>query len=339
MKHIRNILLCLLCCICCACHNIDEQPNTVNGNFELLWQLFDEHYCYFDAKGVDWRAVHDDFAPRAENCRTQRELFILCSEMLDCLRDGHVNLISSFDTYSYREWWAGYPQNFNRRVLLENYLYFSYASINGITYAVLPCNVGYIHIPSFSTPIGEGNLDNILASMAGCRALIVDVRDNGGGDLTMAERWGSRFVTERTLAGYVSHKTGPGHNDFSEPYPFYYSPQPLRYVWTKPVAVLTNRSTFSAANTFVGFMRGRENVTLVGDRTGGGSGMPISYELPVGWGVRMSAAPMLDAKGQSTEEGIVPDIRVDITDADIAAGRDAILDRAINFLTAPAQYD
>ena len=55
--------------------------------------------------------------------------------------------------------------------------------------------------------------------------------------------------------------------------------------------LLINRHSYSATNDFVNAMRYFPNVTLVGDKTGGGSGLPFSSELPNGWGVRFSASP------------------------------------------------
>ncbi|MCF0236758.1 MAG: peptidase S41, partial [Bacteroidaceae bacterium] len=102
--------------------------------------------------------------------------------------------------------------------------------------------------------------------------------------------------------------------------------------WQKPVVVLTNRSTYSAANAFVMYMRQLPNVTLVGDRTGGGSGMPFSSELPNGWSLRFSASPMFTPAMQHTEFGIDPDLKVDITAADWQRGVDTILETAIDHL-------
>ena len=46
--------------------------------------------------------------------------------MLDELKDGHVNLSSSFNTSYYRRWWSDYPQDFNFRTLQQYYLGFDY---------------------------------------------------------------------------------------------------------------------------------------------------------------------------------------------------------------------
>ena len=54
--------------------------------------------------------------------------------------------------------------------------------------------------------------------------------------------------------------------------------------------------------------------------------MPFSSELPNGWGVRFSACPMYDYQKQSTEFGIAPDYKVDMTAADFHRGIDTIIE-------------
>ena len=74
----------------------------------------------------------------------------------------------------------------------------------------------------------------------------------------------------------------------------------------------------------------------MGDRTGGGSGLPFSSELPNGWSIRFSACPMLDINKQHTEFGIDPDISVSMTEEDMAKGKDTIIDSAIELLLSKA---
>lgn len=320
-----------------SCHDIEEWNDNPTGNFEALWTILDEHYCFFNEKEIDWNEVHDRYALKISDKMTDEELFLVCADMLNELKDGHVNLSASFNTSYYRKWWSDYPQNYNARVIEEYYFNFNYRSSGGINFGILPQNIGYMHYSSFSYGIGESNLDEILAYFATCDGLIIDIRDNGGGDMTNVETLVRRFITDRTLVGYISHKTGPGHNDFSEPRAYYYDPaESGRIMWGKPVAVLTNRSTFSAANNFVSIMKLLPHVTVIGDVTGGGSGMPFSSEIPCGWGVRFSACSILDAQGNSTEAGVSPTQGFDI-DMDLAAtldGKDTILDAAITFLTS-----
>ena len=75
-------------------------------------------------------------------------------------------------------------------------------------------------------------------------------------------------------------------------------------------------------------MKALPRVTIVGDRTGGGSGLPFSSELPNGWSVRFSACPSFDADMQHTEFGIEPDVKVSMSDEDRAKGVDTIIETA-----------
>ena len=64
----------------------------------------------------------------------------------------------------------------------------------------------------------------MLKKLEICDGLIIDVRNNGGGNLTTAQKLAARFTNEKVLVGYIRHKTGPGHNDFSDPEPVYQEP-------------------------------------------------------------------------------------------------------------------
>ena len=187
---------------------------------------------------------------------------------------------------------------------------------------------------SFSSSSGEGNLDQILAYLSTSTGLIIDVRSNGGGSLSNVETLVSRFINQETLVGYISHKTGPGHQDFSELYPIKYSPS-NRIRYQKPVVVLANRGTYSAANNFVSVMKELPQVVVMGDITGGGSGLPFSSELPNGWSIRFSASPIYDASRQHTEFGVAPTegYKMDMDLEQAEQGHDTILDRAIAYLT------
>lgn len=318
-----------------ACHDMEEYTDDPRGNFEALWSILDEHYCFFDSKNVDWNKVHDTYSRRISDRMTREELFIVCADMLAELRDGHVNLSAPFNTSYYRAWWSDYPQNFNKRLIEESYFNFNYRQSSGMMYGLLENNIGYIYYESFSATVGEGNLDYALNFLAAARGLIIDIRDNGGGSLTNVETLVARFIDRPTLVGYISHKTGPGHDDFSEPYAITYNPAgPGRVRWAKPVVVLTNRSTFSAANNFASVMKLLPGVRIAGATTGGGSGMPYSSEIPCGWSVRFSACSMLDANGVSTEGGVTPTegCAVDMDPQDALNGKDTMLEKAMELL-------
>lgn len=338
MKYLKTIpLLGLLLAIlggAFSCVDDNEQINDPISNFESLWKTIDEHYCFFEQKGIDWDSVYRKYRPMVKDETNFVELYSICAAMLDELKDGHVNLVSTFNTSYYRKWWTDYPQDFRLRTIEENYLDFNYLTTNGISYKVIADTVGYMYYPSFSYNIGEVNLDYILAFLHNTKGLIIDIRDNGGGNLTNIKTIVSRLIEKRVKGGQIQHKTGPGHNDFSEPYEYWYEPcdtsRHIPYL-NRPVAVLTNRSCYSAANDFVSVMKTLPNVEIIGARTGGGGGLPFNSEMPIGWGVRFSACPLSSPGGEITEFGIDPSPGCDIHSPDslLIQGIDPILDFAI----------
>ena len=327
-KALLYMIVCLATLVSCV--DTDERPDTPVGNFESLWRIIDEHYCFFDYKqqeyGLDWNAVYDKYKVRVNNNMTTVQLFEVLCDMLAELRDGHVNLSSSMDYGRYWTWQEAYPKNYSD-TLERHYMGTDYLIANGLHYRVLNDNIGYIRCASFETPIGEGNLDEMLSYLLFCRGLIIDIRNNGGGNLTVAERLAGRFVHEKTLVGYMQHKTGKGHQDFSGLEEIYLEPS-SNVRWNKKVCVLVNRSVFSAANEFAVMMHCLPNVTLIGDHTGGGSGLPMSNSLPNGWSVRFSACPMYDNHQQQTEFGIEPDIAVALSNTSMAENKDDIIEAA-----------
>ena len=335
MKHsLLYIIMCIPLLCLSSCIDEDEYDNSPQGNFEALWKILDEHYCFFDYKrdayGLDWNEVRARYSNRIDATMNSDQLFEVLSDMLAELRDGHVNLSSTGNLARYWTWKEGYPAN-SSDSLYRRYLGTDYKIAAGASYRVLDDNIGYVRYESFLDGMGEGNLDKMLINLMFCQGLIIDVRDNGGGNLTYAERFAARFFNERTHVGYIQHKTGKGHSDFSSLDEQWLDPS-SNIRWHKPVCVLTNRGVYSAANEFVKYMKQCPLATVVGDATGGGAGMPFSSSIPNGWSVRFSACPMYDASGQSTEFGIAPDVKVDLLQEDFLRGEDTIIEAARSIL-------
>ena len=339
----------------CFINQDKEMVNDAKTNFEMLWKICDEYYCYFDYKNINWDSIYTAYEPRVYNGMSDDELFNVLGEMLGELKDGHVNLYSDYATSRYWKWFQDYPQNYDERLILENYFHYDYYSKGGFTYQILPENIGYIHYASFVDGFDDALLDHMLTMFKDCKGLIFDIRDNGGGSKANVNKLACRFTTEKkVLKGYLLHKTGVGHSDFTDTVPEYLTPPgtiaSFNYIDTdsvnlsnldskrvrflKPIAVLSNRNVYSAANDFIRTMKVVDNATVIGDRSGGGGGIPASFDLPNGWNVRLSVTPMLDIDKQHTELGIDPDIKVDMADDAYATGRDAILDTAIEYLLA-----
>ena len=329
-RHIAMLAAAALALLTTACIDEEEYPDSPSGNLEALWRIIDEHYCFLDYKkeaiGLDWNEVHARYSAKVDEGMTSTQLFEVLTAMLSELRDGHVNIYTSFNTGREWSWQENYPSNVSD-TLLRRYLGTKYRMSNGLEYRVLDDNIGYVRYESFGNDIGGGNLDDMFTHLAPCRGLIIDIRGNGGGMLTSAEKFAARFTNKEIHVGYIQHKTGKGHSEFSKMEEQWLKPaKAVR--WQKKVVVLTNRGVFSAANEFVKYMKCCPQATIIGDKTGGGAGMPFSSQLPCGWSVRFSACPMYDRNKQCTEFGIEPDIYVSLTDDDFAKGIDTIIETA-----------
>lgn len=309
-----------------GCIKEEEYANDPQGNFDQLWKIIDEKYCFLNYKQIDWDAIRVRFQRRIYPTMSDTELFTRLKNMLYELQDGHVSLSTDTDV-SYYDFWTDSPRNFSETLVESNYLGRNYRQTGGMKYRILTDNIGYIYYESFQNAMDNENLDEIFTHFSTCKGLIIDVRQNSGGNALNAARIASRFTNEKILTGYICHKTGPGHNDFSEPYAIYLKPS-TGIRWQKPVAVLTNRYSYSATNDFVNRMKCLPNVTIIGDYTGGGSGMHFTSELPNGWTVRFSASPHFDREMNHIEWGIAPDIKVNISAEDEQRNRDTIIEKA-----------
>ena len=339
MNPFKHILPCMaMMFMLTACHPSEEMRFSMDPveNVEALWQIIDTRYCYIEEKGIDWKAIHDDYTARAAQLQRgdQIALFDLCASMLDSLRDGHVNLYTPFDVSVNTAWYDTLPANFStdlQSLYLRNY------RIAGSLYYCTVDNdsIGYIYYSSFSNGISKVNIAWVLEAFKDCKGLIIDVRNNGGGMLTNAYLLSSPFFTENRTIGYWQHKTGPGHQDFSEMEALTSDASLARSKWNRPTVVLSNRRCYSATNSFINIMRYADNVLIVGGRSGGGGGMPMSYELPCGWTVRFSSVRMYDADKKDIEDGIDPDVPVNMQSTD----KDDIIEKAIELINDETNWN
>lgn len=335
MKDKLLLLLAFLSVLCSCQRGEVDYDDSPQANLDALWNIIDKQYCFLDYKerelGFTWADIHAKYSARLNPQMSRVQLFEVLCQMAGELKDGHVNISSSLDLGRNWSWKEDYPLNLDEE-LRDAYLQHDYNLAAGIKYRILPDNIAYVVYESFQNAAGEGNLDDMFFALRMCNGMILDIRGNGGGNLDNETRLASRFTNEKVLVGYRSHKTGTGHNDFSPLEAEYIEPS-KGVRWQKPCVVLTNRSCYSAANTFVRDMKEMPLVTVVGDYTGGGSGLPFSSELPIGWSVRFSASPHFDARKQQIEFGIAPDILCSLDAGQAARGSDSMIERARSLLS------
>ena len=258
----------------------------------------------------------------------------MISNMLLELEDPHVRLDTPLGTSEYTGWFDQYPANFDESLVTATYLGATAMMSPQVSllFGSIDPDIGYVRVHGLGGTGHGADIDYVLDQLAGIRALIVDVRSNGGGNDQNGEAIAARFADITRLYRRVRYRDGPNHGDFGPYLDSFVAPAGAQS-FPGPVAILTNRGTVSSAESMVLAFDVLPNAVSVGDFTAGGSASPAQRTLANGWQYTVSRWIEYRPDGTTFEGvGIEPDIRVDISVADAAALRDTIIETAITDL-------
>lgn len=168
----------------------------------------------------------------------------------------------------------------------------------------LPGNVGYLKLDAFELPSVSGEAAAAaMQFLSGTDALIIDLRDNGGGYGTMAAFMASYFFADPV---HLSDRVARDPADLKQTWTYAVVPGP-RYL-DKPVYVLSGPRTFSAAESFAYDLQSQKRATLVGETTRGGANMATQLLLSSRFGVIVPIARVRNTvTGGNWEGGLKPD--------------------------------
>jgi C-terminal processing protease CtpA/Prc len=327
MKKIIFILAVFVVIISCkkVFFKPDKASSDPQTNFEYLWNEVNKKYSYFELKNIDWDNIKVQYQAMISPTMGDEVLFNVLGKMLNELRDDHTNLISPFNISTYNLPIKKKP-NYYARVIQE--IMPDLQRTGAFSHSLIPNeNIGYIRYGSFSDMFTSEQMDYVLKKYMNTKGIILDLRSNGGGAVMNVPLLLERFVDAKTLVAYSKTKNGPGKNDFG-PLEKFYVDKTTSVRYTKPVIVLTDRSSYSATNFFALATKAIPNMTLMGDTTGGGGGLPNGGQLPNGWSYRFSISQLLDLQQNNyAEDGVPPEIYAEFNWNDLT--RDEIIERAI----------
>jgi len=200
----------------------------------------------------------------------------------------------------------------------------------------LPSGLGYIRFNRFIPPMA-GEVRQALERLRDVPGLILDLRGNGGGDLSETARIAGYFLSRKTLIARIVTRTGKPPaalmglvhvpDEFS-------AGRQGGEVYSGPVAVLVNEGTGSGAELFAAAMQENSRATIVGRQTCGCVlGILHQRKLKGGAELDVSEVGFSTARGRRLEGvGITPDKPVPLTLADLRARRDAALEAAVRLV-------
>lgn len=175
-------------------------------------------------------------------------------------------------------------------------------------------NIGYIKFDFFADPELCGPTATAAMNfVAGTRALIVDMRENGGGSPAMVAYVSSYLFDDSThLNDLWERKSGATTQYWTKP-----SVPGRKFGGQKPIFVLTSSRTFSGAEEFSYNLKSLKRATLIGETTGGGahpvSGRRINEHFVIGVPEARAINPITHTNWEGV--GVEPDVKVSASEA------------------------
>ena len=218
------------------------------------------------------------------------------------------------------------------------------SGIEYISAQILPDSIGYLRLDAFEGEQDEYLISEAMDRLSGTRGLVIDLRKNGGGDLSgdrIIERLANQVVTRYKRSEHLSdyltalepslfNLTPDSTGQFALWHDLTVSPDSAHH-YGNPVVALISPYCFSACDTFSAALRGNNLATFVGEPTGGGTGTPMVFDLPISpLSFRYSTIRGETPSGDLIEgNGTSPDIYLEPTAEDRALGKDTQLQKAI----------
>jgi len=329
-------------------------PDDALTTFDVYWTTFAEHYISFARKNIDWAAVRDRYRPMVSADTDPEELYAILEEMITPLGDMHTE-VTDGDENEFVGARPGTRKLSNRALTaavnahLRNNLGVTaiqtFAEGN-IAYADLPGARGYLRIDAFDDYVeddtsylaSKAEMDRALAAVftrarvAAWRGLVIDLRNNSGGEDALALEVAGRLTNTPYLAFSKQARNDPADpTRHTRLQPVTVTPaEGARY--TGPVRVLTSELTISAGEILTLALLSRTPApSRIGTPTQGVFSDTLDRRLPNGWEFTLGNEEYYAPDGRSYEGGgIPPTVTTTVfTEAELAQGRDAALDAAI----------
>ncbi|RFZ81832.1 hypothetical protein DYU05_18605 [Mucilaginibacter terrenus] len=360
MKKLLFLIVALLYFACANAQNPVSLPkdttlSSPEENFEALWLTFEDHYAFFKLRGIDWHSVYKQYRPAINSSTSNDTLYSVFTKMLAPFHDNHINLIVP----SVKQFRSIKPSRFqaefgtdslismfwkmvDRTLLRQGFGPVRYAgpSFNGrplfayttsVKTAYLRFNRCFVSQEADNIPDAKQCshiLDTVFAAFKNKNHIIIDVRDNIGGNDEFAFEVAGRFASKKIIGMYKRTRQG-GYEDFGNKETWYIEPKGTNKR-VADVFVLTNDKTVSAGDVFAMIMKELPGVKIVGENTRGIYSDMYGFTLPNGWLVSLSHQRYYNNQMVCYEGAGTPvNINVKNTRKDLVKSEDPVLQTAL----------
>lgn len=298
---------------------------------DRLFRLVADHYSYRDRLGIDWAELERNHLETLATAADGASFALRAANLLAAAQDPHISVqwreavLPTFTRHG--------ESNFDPRGLQKELPQLERIGRTGL-FARTDDGIGYLFVGSFAREQRD-EFEKALAALRrllDCKALVIDVRTNGGGDELQARRLAAFFVEGEKV--YAAHRVRDPNAEGG------FRPREDRRLrgnvapdaFAGEVAVLTSSLNMSSCEAFLLMMKQSPRAVLVGSTTFGSSGNPQPHELLPGLTVLLPSWQALRPDGSLLEgEGIAPHIHVDVKPEQLRDG-DPVLREALQRL-------
>lgn len=205
-------------------------------------------------------------------------------------------------------------------------------------FKLLAGGVAYIALDHFESDESVKAFENALPSIQKARALVIDVRNNGGGSTEFGHQILRHLTNQpvRGAAAYVRLDNPVMRAQYGNAVHWLRLEEGAdegvrsRQVFTGPVAILAGPRTYSAAEDFLVAFDQLQRGLIVGEASGGSSGQPLMVMLPGGGKARICVKRDTYQDGREfVGKGVMPQIEARSTLQSLRDGEDNVLAAAL----------
>ncbi len=301
----------------------DKPKTNYSSVFERTWKTFDEKFYDPNFNGVAWRGIGDKYRPLIAKIADDAEFINTMRQMLKELKVSHVGFYySPFEN----------AITAKKSVAAENA-----ASFQPLTWKKISPEIGYLQIKEFTESAeAVASVDRAFAEIGDAPNLVIDLRGNTGGTLSVAMRLGDFLFDKPTPVGFFATREGLKRNKVDSMDKLnaaklpVYSGYKLDDFWASmdkngavaitsggrapkiyrgKVVILINERCASTTEAFVAVVKEMNLATLVGTKTRGAVLSAVSEKTVGDWLVRYPKADYRTARGKRIEgAGVEPHV-------------------------------
>lgn len=375
-RSITILLFAILAAISCSKDNPQPITNAKLGNlFDSFWVGMNKNYVFWDIDTIDWERTYIQYKPvfNSLNINSEsdnRKAFDYLRTLTSKFVDGHfsIRFYNQFlqNSVIYPSYYSKVttgvdPFNYIKidTALLDAGYSVGYDSVNIINGNIMTAVCGTIRSNILFFSCNAFNLYKLYTSpqpnsvahvvqrlLDGIKnetykGLIIDVRNNPGGNLQDLNFLVGQLVNQKHAFGFTRYKTGNGRLDFSPWIQSFINPVQGSVNFNKPKIVLTDQYSASLSELITMAIRSLPNSYVIGERTWGATGILTDNQLYNSGQFEVEnymkvittsvVFKYLDNKIYESI-GFAPDIRVPFNRFLLEAGKDLTLEQAVNLI-------